>query len=95
MKLLISKHDDTKAILLAFEEDDVKTLHILHDNSLVFGMYLVWFRNVTNDESTEKLSEQIQPIVSKYPLVKAIAFLNITKGFVPTETKEINNELGI
>lgn len=86
MKLLVSKHDNTKGILLAFEEDDVKTLHLIHDNSLIFGMYLVWFKP---EEGIVRLSEQIEPIVNKYPSVKAIAFINVVKGFVPTETKEI------
>ena len=87
MKLLISKSNNKNGIILAFGEDDVKTLHILHDNKIVFGMYLVWFR--TDDRPIEKLDKQIQPIVTKYPSVEGIAFLSIVKGFVPTETKEI------
>lgn len=91
MKLLVSKQDNTKAILLAFEEDDVKTLRLLHDNSLVFGMYSIWFRV----EGKMATSEQIRPILEKFPAVKVIAFINVTKGFVPTVTKEISNELGV
>lgn len=86
MKLLVSKHDNTKGILLAFEDDDVKTLRLLHDNSLVFGMYLVWFKP---EEHIVGLSEQIAPIVIKFPSVRAIAFINVVKGFTPTEAKEI------
>ena len=87
MKLLTSKQDNTKGILLAFGEDDTKTLHLLHDNNMVFGMYLVWFK--MDDRPIEKLSEQIQPIVSKFPNVDAIAFLSITNGFVPSTPQEI------
>ena len=93
MKLLTSKHDNTKGILLAFEEDDVKTLRLLHDNSLVFGMWMVWFK--PEDESKNRLSEDIQPIVTKFPTVRGIAFINVVKGFAPTAIKEINNELGV
>ena len=57
MKLLINKIDNRRAILLAFEEDDVKTLQILHKNSIIFGMYLVWFR--VDDKPIEKLDKQI------------------------------------
>ena len=87
MKLLINKSDNKKGIILAFGEDDIKTLHVLHDNKIVFGMYLVWFRQ--DDRPIEKLDKQIQPIVTKYPSVEGIAFLSIVKGFVPTTTKEI------
>ena len=87
MKLLINKIDNRRAILLAFEEDDVKTLQILHKNSIIFGMYLVWFR--VDDKPIEKLDKQIQPIVTKFPSVKGIAFLAITKGFVPIKAEEI------
>ena len=84
MKLLINKSNPKEAIILAFGEDDIKTLHILNDNSLVFGMYLVWF-----GANGKPLSEQIQPIVTKFPSVEGIAFLNMVNGFVPTVPKEI------
>lgn len=87
MKFLTSKSDNKKGIILAFNEDDVKTLQILYKNSLVFGMYLVWFRQ--DDRPIEKLDKQIQPIISKFPSAEGLAFINIVKGFVPINTKEI------
>lgn len=87
MKLLINKTDNRQAILLAFGEDDVKTLQVLHKNSIVFGMYLVWLR--VDNRPIEKLDKQIQPIVTKFPLVEGVAFLNIIKGFVPVKAEEI------
>ncbi len=85
MKFLISKSNNKSGIILAFGEDDVKTLRLLHANKMVFGMYLVWFRQ--DDRPIEKLDKQIQPIVIKYPSVEGIAFLSIVKGFVPTRTE--------
>ena len=87
MKFLISKSDNKKGILVAFGEDDVKTLQILPKNSLVFGMYLVWFKQ--DDRPIEKLDKQIQPIISKFSSAEGLAFINIIKGFVPTTTKVI------
>ena len=87
MKFLISKSDNKKGILLAFGEDDLKTLRILHENKIVFGMYLVWFRQ--DDRPIEKLDKQIQPIISKFPSAEGLAFINIVNGFVPINTKEI------
>lgn len=79
MKLLINKSDNKKAIIVAFGEDDIKTLRILHDNKVVFGMWFVWFRQ--DDRPIEKLDKQIQPIVTKFPSAEGIAFINIVKGF--------------
>jgi len=87
MKLLISKKTNKEAILLAFSEDDVKTLQILYKNNIVFGMYLVWFR--VDNRPIEKLDKQIQPIVTKFPSVEGVAFLNIIKGFVPVKAEEV------
>jgi len=85
MKFLISKSDNKKGILLAFGEDDLKTLRILHENKIVFGMYLVWFRQ--DDRPIEKLDKQIQPIIAKFPSAEGLAFINIIKGFVPQAEK--------
>jgi hypothetical protein len=87
MKLLINKSNPKEAIILAFGEDDVKTLQMLHTNSIVFGMYSVWTRQ--DDRPIEKLDAQIQPIVIRFPSVDGIAFLNIVKGFVPAVPKVI------
>ena len=56
-------------------------------------MWMVWFK--PEDESKNRLSEDIQPIVAKFPTVRGIAFINVVKGFAPTAIKEINNELGV
>ena len=90
MKWLSNKANPNLAVILAFTEDDLKVLHGLHDNHLVFGMYQVWFR-VKEEEGAVKgtTHESIKWFLEKFPEVQAIAHLSLTGGYISKDTTKV------
>jgi hypothetical protein len=74
MKLLKSKSDETKVIVLATSEDDIEVLKTLWDNKVIFGAYTLIEVGKNTDTSYNK-------IIEKYPDTKLIMRINLVAGF--------------
>jgi hypothetical protein len=75
MKILRSKKDETKAIVLAMSEDDVEVLRILHEYMVVFGA----FEYV--DDVSKLSGTEYEPILKIHPTTKTIMRINLVAGF--------------
>jgi hypothetical protein len=82
MKLLIHETNKTKAILIAENTDDAKCLRLLYDNNVVFGMWKLWLDN-PEDKGKDKV--EIKQLLTVFPDMKGVAWLNLVRGFVPAE----------
>lgn len=80
MILLQSKSDNTKAILIGETDNDHRVLTFLFNTSIVWGLYkLIHISDKNKDDA------QVMQILSRYPHVTCIAYLNSPRGFVHNE----------
>lgn len=85
MKVLV--HENKKrALILALTEEDRRTLELFDNNHLIFGMYQTWYQN---PEGRGKDEPTIAGLLTKYPDLQGIGWLNILIDFVPGEIKHI------
>jgi hypothetical protein len=82
MTLLIHQSDKSKAILVAKNEDDAKCLRLLYDNHVVFGLWKLW---LDNPEGKGRDNEAIKQLLTAFPDMKGVAWLNLVRGFIPSE----------
>jgi hypothetical protein len=82
MILLIHENNKTKAILIAETESDAKCLRLLYDNQVVFGLWKLW---LDNPEGKGRDNEAIKQLLTVFPDMKGAAWLNLVRGFVPSE----------
>jgi len=87
MKLLTSKSDNTKAIMIGMNDDDIKTLRFMFDMHIVWGFYRIWTKG-------KGLSnENIQPLLDRFPEATIIGFFHSPKGFVPPyKTEDLDEQ---
>lgn len=85
MKVLV--HENKKrALVLALNDEDCRTLELLDKNHLLFGLYQTWYQN---PEGRGKDEPTIAGLLMQYPELQGIGWLNIVIDFVPGEIKHV------
>ncbi len=87
MKALVNKKNNTSAILLAFDEDDLKAIKILFP--ITWGFHTIWIRNKESPIYPNK-ETLMGKVYEKYPEALAIGLLTSPEGFVDGDKKEIS-----
>jgi len=78
MKLIRSRKDPTKFLLIAMSDDDMETIQFLYDESICFGFYCLATIRKDNQHYPD-----IKRLVTAFPGLKGCGYFSSPKGYVP------------
>jgi len=82
MRIVRNTNYPDRVLILCETDNDRESLKILYESKIIFGLYQIWLRS---PEGKGENRPEIKPYLDKIPTLTGLGWLNIVKGFVPTQ----------